>query len=262
MLDHGEAPLGFIHRAGAAAANLLGMPGLGDQPLQALDDSLALRRQQVAVIQRRQLRGDGVVLLDQGAPRHLGGVGGEHQFDVQAAELARQLLRALPAGEQAFEQFVEHAQLEGFGFVGATPAHAVLLLGDIGQIEELVEGARHRQQLIVAELTEGAGQLFGVGGGPATTGLGALANAFDLVEELVAQLGADGLAQQLAKQVHFLTQTRIDFCHVALLLLTDVNRVPSAPTSYKGATRSRARDSAGSRLVHRGRLPRSRGVTA
>ena len=164
MLDDSEAPLGLIHRAGPATTDFLGVPGFGDQPLQALGNDFTLGRQQVVVIQCRQLRRDGIVLLDQRTPRHFCGVGGQHQLDVQAPQLPRQLIRALPCREQAFEQFVEHPELEGLGLIRAAATHPMLLFGDVGQVEELIEGTRHRQQLIVVQIAKGAGQLLGTCG--------------------------------------------------------------------------------------------------
>ena len=105
MLDHRKAPLGFVHGRGSGAADFFGVPGLGDQTLQALADLLALSRGEVAVILRRQLRGDGIVFLDQGAARHFGGVGGEDQFDLQAPQLTGQGFVAVAFALQARQQF-------------------------------------------------------------------------------------------------------------------------------------------------------------
>ena len=68
---------------------------------------------------------------------------GQHQLDVQAPELARQFIATLAGGEQALEQLIQHAQFERLGLTRAAATYAVLLLGDIGQVEELVEGACH-----------------------------------------------------------------------------------------------------------------------
>ncbi len=105
MLDHRKAPLGLIHRGRSGTTDFLGVPGLGDQPLQTLADLFALGPGQVTVILQRQLRGDGVVFLDQRATRHLGRMRGEHQLDVQAAQLSRQELSAMAFRPQAGEQF-------------------------------------------------------------------------------------------------------------------------------------------------------------
>ena len=88
-----ETPLCLIHRRGPDATDFFGVPRFGDQTLQALGDLLALHRVQVTMIQGRQLRGDGIVFLDQGAPRDFGRVRGEYQLDLQLAELPGECVR-------------------------------------------------------------------------------------------------------------------------------------------------------------------------
>ncbi|MNQ79004.1 hypothetical protein D3C85_939320 [compost metagenome] len=95
VLDDGEAPLGFVHRGRPGAADFFGVPGFGDQALQALLDLLALGRDQVAVILSCQLRGNSVVFLDQGATGDFSRVRGEHQFDVQTPQLPGQCVIAV-----------------------------------------------------------------------------------------------------------------------------------------------------------------------
>ncbi|MCY1308463.1 hypothetical protein D9M70_584740 [compost metagenome] len=103
MLDDGEAPFRLVHRRGAGAADFLGMPGLGDQLAQTHLHLLAFFGQQVGMVAGGQLRGDRVVLLDQRAPRHLGRMRGEHQFDIQLGDMRGQLLGALAGLAQAAE---------------------------------------------------------------------------------------------------------------------------------------------------------------
>ena len=189
------------------------MPGLGDQSLQLELHLVALDWKQVAVVEGGQLRGHGVVFLDQGAPRHFGGVRGEHQLDIQAAQLARQLLGLVPIRHQALQQLGQHPVIEGLRLVRPTPADAVILLGNIGQVEELIEGPRHRQQLVIAERGQRLAQLSVTGGRALAPGLGPLADLFDLGQEGLAALVANTVAEQLAEQVNLFAQTRIDFRH-------------------------------------------------
>ena len=204
------------------------MPGLGHQPLQALLDATALLRQQVGMVLGRQLRGDRIVFLDQRAPRHLGGMGGQHQFDLQPGELASQLPGGMPGVLETPQQLFQHQVLEGFRLVRPAPADTVVLLGDIGQVEELVEGPRHRQQFVFLEPVEGSGELLGALRGTAAGSLGALADQLDLVEEPRAVLLADGVAEQFAQLVDVLAQARIDFRH-------DLSPLLRRPRAYKPA---------------------------
>ena len=213
VLNHGKAPLGLIHRAGAAAANFLGVPGFGDQALQALGDPLTLSRRQVAVITGCQRFGHGIVFLNQGPPRHFGGVRRQHQLDIQATKLPRQRLALMAIGTQPGEQISQHIVFKRLCLTGRTAAYAVVLLRDIGEVEELVEGTGDRQQLGIIELIERLTQLRRTFGRATTGCLGAFANALNLVEKGRAVLHADGVTQQLTELVNVLTQTRINFCH-------------------------------------------------
>ena len=105
----------------------------------------------------------------------------------------------MPARNQALKQLGQHPVIEGLRLVRATPADAVILLGDIGQVEELVEGPRHRQQLVVAERGESLAQLLFTGRGALATGLGTLADQLDLGQEGLAALVTDAVAEQLAE---------------------------------------------------------------
>ncbi len=161
MLDHREAPFRLVHRGRPGAADFVGVPGLGDQPLEFFLHRLALFGQQVAVVTSGQLAGDGVVLLNQRAARHFGGVRGEHQLDLQLRHLPRQAFRPQAGLFQTAQQFGQDAVLEGLRLLRRAAANAVVLLGDVGQVEKLVEGARHRQQFVLAQAVEGGGELLG-----------------------------------------------------------------------------------------------------
>ncbi|MNG91906.1 hypothetical protein D3C79_508240 [compost metagenome] len=143
MLDHREAPFGLVDRRGAGAADLFGVPGFGDQPAQALAHLLALGGNQVAVVLGRQLAGDGVVFLDQGAARDLGRVCGQHQLDIELGQLPGQGIVAVSGLFQARQQLGQHARLERLWLVGIAAADQLILLGHVGQVEELVEGPGH-----------------------------------------------------------------------------------------------------------------------
>ncbi|MNJ38853.1 hypothetical protein D3C77_337100 [compost metagenome] len=144
MLDHRKAPLGLIHRRWPGAADLLGVPGFGDQPLQTFADLLAFGGNQVAMILGGQLCGDRIVLLDQRTACHFGGVGGQHQLDTQLAELTRQRIVTVPGRLEPGQEFGQHPRFEWVGLACVAAANQLILFGDVGQVEELVEGPRHR----------------------------------------------------------------------------------------------------------------------
>ena len=92
----------------------------------------------------------------------------------------------------------------------------MILLGDIGQVEKLAKGAGHRQQLVITQPVERVLQQLGPISRATARAFGALANALDLVEEGIAVLLANCIAQQLAEQMNVFAQTRVNLRHVRL----------------------------------------------
>ncbi|MNF37882.1 hypothetical protein D3C87_992560 [compost metagenome] len=211
MLDHRETPFGFIDWRGARAADFFGVPGFGNEPLQGVLNLFAFGCGQVAMVLRGELRGDRVVFLDQRAPRHFRGVRGQHQFDFQPRQLPRQRFGTVAFVAQTREQFRQHAGFERRRLRLLATMNQLILLGDVRQVEKLVERARHGEQFVFAQLIE-AGAQFGV---HRTTpiGLGALADLLDLVEESLAVLISNGVAQQLSEQVNVFAQACINIGH-------------------------------------------------
>ncbi|MNF86840.1 hypothetical protein D3C84_692890 [compost metagenome] len=117
----------------------------------------------------------------------------------------------MPFGAQAREQFRQHARFERCLLGLFAPVNQLVLLGDVGQVEKLVERPRDRQQLVFAQLVEAGAQL-GIHR-PATVGLGALADLLDLVEKAVPVLFTNGIAQQLTQQVNVFAQACINIGH-------------------------------------------------
>ncbi|MNG20003.1 hypothetical protein D3C84_1042210 [compost metagenome] len=76
------------------------------------------------------------------------------------------------------------------------------LLRHVGQIEELAEGAGHRQQLVIGEGTQGLEQAFPVCLVALAGGLGQLTNGLNLVEEGLTLMILDGFTQQLAQHAY------------------------------------------------------------
>ena len=210
MLDYRKAPLGFVHRRRSGAADFFGVPGLGDQPAQALAHLLAFARGQVAVVLGSQLAGDGIVLLDQGAAGHFGGVRSEHQLDVELGQLPGQGIIAVPGLLQARQQLGQHPGLERLGLVGVAAADQLVLLGHVGQVEELVEGPGHGQQVFIGQVRQGRAQLLA---GATAVGLGTVTDVLDLLQERLAMLQANGIAKQFTQHMDIFTQTHIDIGH-------------------------------------------------
>ncbi|MNV06859.1 hypothetical protein D3C71_972590 [compost metagenome] len=182
-----------------------------------------------------QLCGDGVVFLDQRAARDFGRVRGQHQFDFQSPELPGQGFGAMTFGTQACEQFRQHPRLERCLLGLFATMNQLVLLGDVGQVEKLVERPRHRQQFVFGQLVE-AGAELGIHG-TATVCLGTLADLLDLVEEVVPVLFTNGVAQQFTQQVNVLAQACINIGHQQFSSKESgrprTSRVPLQTATYK-----------------------------
>src|SRR5690606_6098264 len=112
------------------------------------------------------------------------------------------------------EQILQHATFKRLRPTRRTPANLMVLLGDIGQIEELIEGAGHWQQLVLGQRIKGFRQLPGARLGAFTCTFRTLADTLDLVQKARPVLLANGLAEQVAELVYVLTQPCIDCRHL------------------------------------------------
>ena len=109
--------------------------------------SVTLGHGQVGTVACRQRRGNAVVLLDERPARHFGRMRGQHQLDPQRADRLVQPLRRDAAREQPREGVLARPALrrrQRIALIRAAPADAVMLLGDVGQVEEVRERARDR----------------------------------------------------------------------------------------------------------------------
>ena len=215
VFNNGKTPLGLIHGRRPGTADFFGVPGFGDQALQALFNSRLLGQGQIPVILSCQLLGNRIVFLDQGAARDFGRVGREHQLNLKAAELLRQRVRVMPFGQQAAQQRGQHLRLKRLRLVIATPVNQLVLLGDIGQVQKLVERPRDRQHFVIAERIENGAQFFARSAVPVV--FGTLADAFDLGEKRVAVLVTNRITQQLTQQVNIIAQACINIGHQPFL---------------------------------------------
>ncbi|MNI74827.1 hypothetical protein D3C73_1309370 [compost metagenome] len=155
MLDHREAPFGFVYRRWPGAPDFFCVPGLSDQPAQALAHLLALDRGQITMVLHGQLAGNGIVLLDQCAACHFGGMRGEHQLDIELGQLPGQGIVLVPGLLQTRQQLRQHPRLERLRLLGITAPDQLVLLGHVGQVEELVEGPRYGQQVFFGQVRQG-----------------------------------------------------------------------------------------------------------
>ena len=110
---------------------------------------------------RVEQRGDFEFAHQRALAPHFGGMGGEHRADQRAVEEIAQR----PGADAQFARMLEgvaegaRARRRAAHDVGAVAADVVLVLGDIGQMREIAEGAHDRERLVVVEAVERGGEL-------------------------------------------------------------------------------------------------------
>ena len=106
----------------------------------------------------------------------------------------------------ALEQLAQIGLGAGLVVLDAAEAGPVVLLGDVGEVEELVEGARHRQQVLLGQRTQVFDQFTAAFAVVLASALGQATNGLDLVDETIAQVVGDGAPQAIAEDADVVAQ--------------------------------------------------------
>ncbi len=128
-------------------------PGLGDVGAGSL----------VEVAQHAEDAGE---LVDRRAPAGLGGVGGHHQAKLGSREQGRDLGRAVAAGGELGDRVAQRSgphRTARLGVAPAQPPHALVVLGQVDELEEARQAAHDDRRLVGVEARDHRGQP--VGGG-------------------------------------------------------------------------------------------------
>ena len=164
---------------------------------------------QVTSVQFRQQLRHAVILADQGASRDFGRMGREHQFHGHVGEAASNGVGCKTGFHEAVHDprgaFLTPRFL-AIALVAAAQTHPVVLLGDIGHVEKLVERPRHIQQLVLVQIDQFLLQISH--GHPAVFARipGFPAYVFHNTEKTLAFLPMQCMAQQLTQQAHIVAQ--------------------------------------------------------
>ena len=110
----------------------------------------------------RRAAGDLQFAVDRAFAPHLGRVGGQHRADQRAVEEVRASAAAVEAG-RARAARAHGASSPGAArsgpHMGAVAADVVLVLGDVGEMRKIAEGAHDGERLLVVETVQDRGQL-------------------------------------------------------------------------------------------------------
>ena len=121
------------------------------------------------------------------------------------------LVGAQSGVEQALERHCQRTLLlVALAFVVFAPPHMVAVLGDVGEVREIAEGADHAHRLVARQVLQQPVE-HAPGRGVALQAVGhrELAHALDQLERLVPFLLADHVAQDAAQQPDVLDQRAI-----------------------------------------------------
>ena len=139
--------------------------------------------------------------LEHGAARRLGRMGGEDELDPEprAGRLQRRLVDAgaVELGERIGQRLARHPPL---GLVLAAAADAVMLLGDVGELEEQRERAQDGPLPIEPEGRDRLAERAPRASGARVAGKGA--DPLLVVEEILALLLDEHAPEQVAEQAH------------------------------------------------------------
>ena len=147
LLEDVEAAADLVHRLRLLPPHVLRPPHRQDLAAERGVDFVALERAQVRTIapfeRARQTR----VRRRERAARNRGGMRGHDERDLHVRRRAMQILRRRAGLEDLREDVLERSALAARGvltLVIAPATHAMVLLGDVGEREEMSERASHR----------------------------------------------------------------------------------------------------------------------
>ena len=183
------------------------LPELGDAGADQRLVACRARARQLGRARRQQL-GDRPLGVEDALPLHLGRVGGEHRRDPGVLERPGDASTPMPRRASRSNAPCERAALQvPLALVHRAAAQVVPVLGDVGEVREVAEGADHAHRAVARKAgeqpVEGA-----AGGGVALQPVGdrELADPLDQVERLLAFLLADHVAEDPPEQADVVDQ--------------------------------------------------------
>ena len=143
------------------------------------------------------------------SPHDLGRMRGHDEPDAEAAHRAVQDIGRDPARQQTRQCFLDRPRLgtrARITLIRAAPAHAVMLFGDVCEIQEVREAARDRQRGLDRHRAQLVRQRLEPVRRRHARAFGERAHAFHPLEQRLSLLAAQRLAQQFAEQPDVVAQ--------------------------------------------------------
>ena len=155
MLEEPEPVADLVRDAEAVVPHLVGLPEQRHLLRQALFDLGALLRRQAGIVEANELLGDPDVREEDGSPGRLRRMRGQHEPNRRRGGARNELVGR--NGGELPERIVERlARDDAVVRVLAPTAEAVVLLGEVRELEVEPEGAQHQRLLLGGERRRGA----------------------------------------------------------------------------------------------------------
>ncbi len=157
MFEDDQPAAHLVERRGPLLAHLRGGPRRLNLTGEGVEQRVAFRRREVRAIAFRKCCGNPVVFLDECPSGNLGRVRGEDELYAQRTHGIVQPLGRKACGGESSEAFLARPRLRrglGLLLVRAASPNAVMLFGDIGQVEEVGERPGDGQRVLGRDALE------------------------------------------------------------------------------------------------------------
>ena len=253
VLDEPQPLPDLVDDAGPVGAHLVRLPEDRHLLREPRDQALALDRGEPRIVELVEQSLEAPVLLQDRPRQRLGGVRRQHELDGDVRRGARDRVLADPRGGEQAERLVQRlAQRPALALDLAPPAHPVVLLGDVREVEVDREGAQDDGLRLDRERRDGRGQLGRRAAVAAAAEPGEPADPLLELEGLVALLLGEHAAERVAEQPHVRPEGGVD----------DVGLGAAHRRESRSRGRVRRRRRTASRRGRAPSRPRSRGRAA
>ncbi len=211
-LDEPEAVANLVDDARPARAHLVRLPEHRHLLADAIADATLRGGRQLRIVQPAQRRCEPLMRLEDRAARRLGRVRGQHRPYLEPCGRLEQFLVADTGVAQARDRVGERLSRDPpLVLVLPPPPQPVVLLGDVGELEEERERPQHRRLLLELEPTDRRlelGAIAGLAGDARQT-----ADLLLQRQQLVAFLLDEHLPEHVAEQADVGAELRVGSAH-------------------------------------------------
>ena len=226
----------FVGHGGARMRLDARLPAGGDGGTDALQREAFLARGQFGIEAFHQAQHQVVFLFQDGAPRGLGGVGGEHRQDFEPGKLLFHLFGADSALMEVADHGLQAARLRLVlvALIGAPPADAVHFLGQVDDPQVGRKGVDDSHDVVFAEIAQSRLEHLRALVIALAAADGRFAHALDRLQQSLPMLVDQHLADDRAQQADVLAQGAVFLRQFNLSEFAHGPRVPERAKHLAG----------------------------